>query len=171
VRCLLGAEPGDLITDRQSYVTIYTDIAKERMKNNQCPACGKPKSEWNRRTDWRCCSKECTEVFWKEHDKSLSWEIIRYRVFKRDKGVCAMCGEQMTWEFDGKQIPNDSQLVCDHIKPLAMDGEMWDMENLQTLCIECNKKKTAEDLANIAEYKKVNNKKKLHKTFKNIYIL
>lgn len=164
------------MTDRQSYVTIYTDIAKERMKNNQCPACGKPKSEWNRRTDWRCCSVKCTETFWKEHDKSLSWETVRSRVFRRDDYTCAMCGSRFVCiakhpDFKGEEYADYSKLICDHIKPLAMDGKMWDMNNLQTLCIECNKKKTAIDMAKIAEYKKINNKKKLHKTFKNIYIL
>ena len=46
----------------------------------------------------------------------------------------------------------------DHIIPIALGGDMWDMKNLQTLCKKCHNKKTKEDL------KKINSKKKLEKT-------
>jgi len=161
------------MTERQQYIRIYSKIAEKRIENNECPVCGKPKTEWNRRTDWRCCSKECTEKFYDEHDKSLHWSWVRSRVFKKDNYTCAMCGERFVIiakhpDYKGEEFADTAKLVCDHIKPLAMDGEMWDMENLQTLCIECNKKKTAFDQAIIAKYKKIKKAQKLHKTFKKV---
>jgi len=162
------------MTDREAYRIKYSKIATERMKNDQCPSCGKPKKEWTRRTDWRCCSVECTKIFDKEHDQSLNWDWVRSRIFKRDNYICAMCGERFAIvakhpDFKGEEYADSSQLICDHIVPLAMDGAMWDMDNLQTLCIECNKIKTAIDLKNIAEYKKIKDKKSKHHTFKDVY--
>ncbi len=34
----------------------------------------------------------------------------------------------------------------DHIKAVALDGEMWDEKNLQVLCVDCHKKKTNADM-------------------------
>lgn len=141
---------------RESYRRIFSPIAERRIHNTECPNCGKPKSEWERRTSWRCCSKECTEQFWKEHDESWSWDNFRLQVFKRDNGVCKMCGKKfiyMGWRTENTECPDYTKLIADHIKPLAMGGEMWDMNNLQTLCIDCNKIKTAQDMKVIAEYR------------------
>lgn len=38
------------------FVRIINEPAKSRIENNLCPSCGKPKTEWKRRTDWGCCS-------------------------------------------------------------------------------------------------------------------
>ncbi len=157
------------MTERQHFIRKYSKIAEKRIANNECPVCGKPKSEWNRRTDWRCCSKTCTENFYEQHDESLSWNWVRARVFKRDNYICAKCGRRYVVKYDGVEYADSSNLICDHIVPLAMDGEMWNMDNLQTLCIECNKIKTAQDLKNIAEYKRIKDKKTKHRTFEDIY--
>ena len=143
------------MTEREAYRQIFSPLAEKRMHNNQCPNCGKPKTEWNRRNDWRCCSTECTKEFWAEHDKSWSWENFRMQVFKRDKGVCQMCSKKFTFiSYHSKvEIPDYRVLVADHIKPLAIGGEMWDMNNLQTLCKNCNKKKTKQDMRDIANFK------------------
>jgi len=143
------------MTERESYRQIFSSIAEKRMRLNQCPNCGKPKEEWNRRTDWRCCSVKCTKEFWAEHNKSWSWQQFRYEVFKRDNFTCQKCGNRFTKysKFDGKEYPDDSNLIADHIKPLAIGGEMWEIDNLQTLCIECNKIKTRQDRKDIANYK------------------
>ena len=140
---------------RESYRRIYSPEAEKRIHNNQCPNCGKPKSEWNRRTDWRCCSTECTKEFWEKHDQSWSWQQFRLEVFKRDNYTCVKCGRKESFisEFDGKEYPESKNLIADHIKPIARGGAMWDMNNLQTLCVDCNKVKTAEDLKDIANYK------------------
>ena len=43
------------------------------------------------------------------------------------------------------------QLVADHIKPIAIGGEQWNPDNIQTLCADpCNKIKTKKDQGDIA---------------------
>ena len=144
------------MTEREVYRQIFSEIAEKRIHNDECPNCGLPKTEWKRRTDWRCCSTKCTEQFWEEHNKSWSWGNFRIQVFKRDNGICKMCKKKFTFisYHTKEEIPDYSKLIADHIKPLAIDGEMWDIKNLQTLCIDCNKIKTKKDMRDIANYRK-----------------
>lgn len=53
------------------------------------------------------------------------------KIFKRDQGVCALCHAKTgNWE-------------ADHILEWA-EGGKTELENLQTLCVPCHKRKTAE---------------------------
>lgn len=54
--------------------------------------------------------------------------------FKRDHWACVKCG------FTSR--PNSGELNADHIIPSAEGGETT-LENLETLCVPCHKKKTA----------------------------
>ena len=58
------------------------------------------------------------------------WAIVRRAAFERDGYRCVMCGRAR-------------RLRCDHILPLQLGGDPWDMENLQTLCRACHIRKTA----------------------------
>jgi|GEM_PF-1132073 len=128
------------------YKVIIKPIAKKRIALNQCPACGIPKKEWKRRTDWTCCSTECTEIFWKEMVICTSWQDLREKVLKRDNYRCVKCGS------NGRDNTNFGrvELIADHIVPIALGGDEWDINNIQTLCSECNKIKTKEDMRKIA---------------------
>ena len=58
---------------------------------------------------------------------------------------------------DGKEyavLNTYESLIVDHIVPIALGGEEWDLNNLQTLCAECNKAKTAMDQAAIAQLRR-----------------
>lgn len=59
--------------------------------------------------------------------------------FIRDSFTCQECGLRPMRE-DRPWLPDISQLECDHIIPLAREGETT-MDNLQTLCRVCNRKK------------------------------
>ncbi len=112
---------------------------RDRLDNKQCPACGKPKDEWTRRIDWNCCSSDCTTKFNKE--TIFGWGQLREKVFERDKHLCVKCG---------KEFPSYG-LIGDHITPIALGGEQWDMDNIQTLCETCDKIKTKQDHADIGK--------------------
>lgn len=49
-------------------------------------------------------------------------------------------------------------LIADHIHAIALGGDEWDINNLQTLCPECNKIKTAEDAGKIAKLREIDKK-------------
>ena len=73
----------------------------------------------------------------------------RKHIWKRDKGKCNDCGEQCTrrgWDLD-------------HVKPLMeqkgikgnkLDWTYYELNNMQTLCRPCHKKKTKKDMKNNA---------------------
>lgn len=63
------------------------------------------------------------------------WEKARRRTLKRDNGLCQPC-------LKANRITQASQV--DHIKPKAKGGTD-DEENLQAICVDCHKIKTAED--------------------------
>jgi hypothetical protein len=62
---------------------------------------------------------------------------IRYEVLKRDGGKCLLCGVSA----------KDKPLHVDHIQPKSKHGTN-DLDNLQTLCWECNNGKGNKDNTN-----------------------
>ena len=126
-----------------------------------CPMCGLHKKEWKRRTDWRCCSTKCTT---KLENQTTYWQSLRLKVFRRDKWSCVKCGK----------IDIDKEgtiLIGDHIIPICLGGDEWDMDNVQTLCIKCDKIKTKQDKVEIAKQRRIEKKQLNNKTFSshNIY--
>jgi len=145
---------------REIYKRDFSPIAEERIRNYQCPNCGKPKDEWDRRTDWRCCSKECTGDFWAKHVKILDWSVVRSQAFKRDNYICKMCKKRFVIvakhpDYKGEEYADSSKLIGDHITPIAVGGSEFDLDNIQTLCFDCNKIKTKQDMAVIAKYRRI----------------
>ena len=98
----------------------------------QCPTCTKDKMKaydrWRKTDDDRRRSKKIYD--------SKQWEIVRTEVFARDEGKCMApgCGQLVGL------IAGDFQ--CDHIRPLSLCDDPFDMENLQTLCRKCHTAKT-----------------------------
>jgi 5-methylcytosine-specific restriction endonuclease McrA len=157
---------------------IFSDEANQRIRENKCPTCGKPKCEWKRRTSWRCCSTKCTQRFYKEHVTLMSWQSLRKECFERDGWRCVKCGAQPTSlirdgyetlytkvlkteymeEYCANMATIVGPLIADHIKPIALGGEQWGLNNLQTLCSICNKDKTASDIKKIAKLRNIEKK-------------
>jgi len=190
---------------REGYKIVIFEPAKSRLKRNECPSCGKPKSEWTRRKDWRCCSEGCTGN-WIKHYVAYGWPDLRMKAFKRDRFICQKCKivqefrTESSWycenflEFKDRiekhflvrryfcrvikwgygdrwetkyyaEVPDASKLIGDHIIPIALGGDEWDLNNIQTLCIPCNKIKTSDDLTQISKARKCHN---LVKTSNNV---
>jgi len=125
------------------------------------------------------CSYECSYEWASKHSQGL----MRSRLIKRFKGVCNHCKKQMVKMNYKKDYSNlsiqefielyttfessidinneraitidDSQLILDHISPIALGGEEFNESNLQILCLDCNKIKTQKDFAEIAKARRV----------------
>lgn len=122
---------------RKGWLRDYPPEAQEKIKNKICPACNKP----NKRNAI-CCSRECSIRFFDEEFAVKDWKELRMKAIKRDDYTCRKCG---------KRDRNTSALVGDHIVPIAIGGEEFDIDNVQTLCIDCDKKKTKIDMFVIAQ--------------------
>lgn len=165
-----------MVQQRQGWRRVIPEPHATWERENKCPQCGKIKSEWKRRTDWRCCSTECSALFF--HDKVIhSWAEIREKALCRDDWRCVRCGVQPTtiirngyqgsrkvlkryydplWR--GEMAVVVEGLVGDHIVPIALGGEEFSLKNIQTLCGLCHKSKTADDVKRIARLRIIEKK-------------
>ena len=74
------------------------------------------------------CSEKCMEEF----NRNNSWFWIRKDVLRRDRYTCSICKKRLRKRF----------LDVDHIIPVKMGGQLFDKNNLRTLCKECHKAKS-----------------------------
>ena len=122
--------------------------AEERLANHVCKNCGKEycigTTGYNSK---QYCSKKCMKrwvmrvkndrrlrrMMAREHDTDITLE----KLFKRDGGVCYICGNLCSWDDvvdgnAGEQYPS-----IDHVKPLAKGGtHTWN--NIKLACRKCN---------------------------------
>lgn len=68
--------------------------------------------------------------------QTARWKRVRGFVIRRDKGLCQH-------HLNGQVFVAGTE--CDHIKPLSLGGDPYDPENIQLLCKECHKRKTAKE--------------------------
>jgi hypothetical protein len=81
------------------------------------------------------CSEECRL----QVNVLNNFKLLKKLVYKRDNYTCKICGRKFS----------PSQLECDHIKPIALGGKEFDITNLQTLCKDCHRIKTKQDMEKI----------------------
>lgn len=117
-----------------------------------CRYCGQPiykkDGKINLRAGWH---KECVEEY-----KLIYWpKETRKAVWNRDRGHCEGCGTKCGlkgWDMD-------------HRKPLIEakgDISYWKLDNLQTLCWECHKKKTGSEASMRAEARRIQKEQMKH---------
>lgn len=110
-------------------------IALDR-DNNKCVMCGSKGQK--KIVKWESLILQ-TEDSWKNWMEN-SYTIIEYFY---EKGI--LCA----W------VEDNYALIGDHIIPIALGGEQWDIDNIQTLCHKCNQIKTAQDMKKIAKERRI----------------
>jgi len=140
-----------MLNQREGYRLVILEPAKSRIARGECAACGMSKDKWARSTRWTCCSPECTTIYLTNY-YCYGWPELRMKAFRRDGFKCVRCGlnPRRIMNSSGATCSDPSQLIADHIIPIALGGAEWDLENIQTLCLVCNKTKTAIDHGHIA---------------------
>lgn len=71
-----------------------------------------------------------------------AWRRTRECVFNRDRFLCQIC--LRAGRYTAVELNGANHGICDHIKPLAECGSN-SVDNLQTICQACDKKKTHEE--------------------------
>ena len=64
-----------------------------------------------------------------ERPSRRQWGKVRLQVLDRDSWRCQKCGKAALLEID-------------HVKPLEDGGALYDLANLQTLCVGCHQAKS-----------------------------
>lgn len=104
-----------------------------------CKVCGK--LFIGKTTTSVCCSPECSKKndnrkkdkrLYKNGQPDLSINLTR--LYKRDNGICQLCGKHIDFDCDWN---SDDYPSIDHIIPIAKGGmHQWD--NVQLACRGCN---------------------------------
>jgi len=123
------------------------DELEKVKKKGFCMICQKPLIKRDKNSG-RKYHYDCWEKWYSQFAPPISWGIFKYKALERDKYTCVICGSR------------GGNLVVDHIKPISLGGEEFDLENLQTLCEHCNKKKTFYDMKTIALARKMSEDQK-----------
>lgn len=108
------------------------------------PTCNNLREKYKKSGNYR---NYCKEHSADDMRVFTSWNVLREKVLKRDNYTCVKCGFQDRKTY----CPN---VIADHIIPIALGGDEWDINNIQTLCEKCNKIKTKEDQKKIAELRR-----------------
>ena len=87
--------------------------------------------------DGQITDSELTAIYKPKFKREKISPKLRYDVLKRDGEKCVKCGN---FPFDD----NNVKLEVDHILPVTRGGKN-NLENLQTLCFECNNGKGDKD--------------------------
>lgn len=123
---------------------------EERIARGICPICETPREQWPRKHHGRCCTPECNREYYRR--TGTWWEIVRFEVAEAAGYRCATCGRDCRQVVFGKWYTG----AVDHIVPIALGGDEFDRANLQLLCEDCNRTKTRNDMARIAEVRRWN---------------
>lgn len=127
---------------------------KEEAKYHPCAVCGKPTK--NKYTCSTKCSTKRNNTR-KEQQRRIKIanalvdeDITLEGLYRRDKGICALCGEACEWNDyewrEGFKITGNNYPSLDHIIPLAKGGEhSWN--NIQLAHRICNSLKADKVLA------------------------
>lgn len=81
----------------------------------------------------------------------------QYENIMNDGYIMQHINWKVTEEFGLPRISFDKEwfnVEVDHIKAVALGGEMWDIKNMQTLCTDCHKEKTKDDMKKLKILKK-----------------
>jgi 5-methylcytosine-specific restriction endonuclease McrA len=97
-------------------------------------ACGCGTELTGRKTKW--ASRDCNDRVYKEFAilKGNSG-AIRKELFEKQEGFCQSCGVY------------DPNWHADHIHPVMLGGGACEIDNFQTLCVDCHKEKTRYQMA------------------------
>lgn len=128
------------------YFPAKAALERQRRKGF-CMICQKPLVKGDKNSG-RKYHHDCWDLWFAQYRPPMLWADFRERALKRDHHKCVKCGRKYGDRDDKGFI--HTEFVVDHIQPIALGGAEFDMDNLQTLCWECNKKKTHEDIKLIA---------------------
>jgi hypothetical protein len=123
------------------------DLARDARSDYRAPWQGDI-SDWESYLRWSAC-KEAIETFYEavkerqpqDKDPFLVTLARRYDVLKRDKFRCCICG---------RSAKDNIKLEVDHKFPKSKGGTN-DLDNLWTLCFDCNRGKKAKLLIDNAD--------------------
>lgn len=162
-----------MIHKRQGNKLIMPKEWQERMDKEECPVCGQANKRQYRCCSPACTVEFWKTAFWsmQVREKIFARDNQTCQDCKRSNApYLAWSKRAQEWSpykagidereriFTDNEVlyakyhPDDPmprepalKLEVDHIVPIALGGAEYDLNNMQTLCEECHKKKTAKE--------------------------
>ena len=144
-------------TRRKDWTCCSTDCTEEYQKQ-VIYGWGQLRLEAFKRDNFTCnhCKEqpknksECTNGFYDDPEKMLEHMKLYPASYPNLK---VLSNKPIIVEYS-----DPSKLIGDHVVPIAIGGEQWDIDNIQTLCIACDKIKTKNDQGDIAKARSIEKK-------------
>lgn len=148
-------------TCREAYSDKYAWWSEVRNKilERDNYICQKCKSSRDKHTEMCNAKKKEVILEWaKNHPDEMQTfrdeQLVRLdRRFKIDYDEIMdnywLAERQLSWDAVNKMlkgIPREPNMEVDHKVAVALGGDMWDEDNMQTMCNKCHKVKTKEDM-------------------------
>lgn len=119
----------------------------------ECAVCGKP--FWTYNPVGKTCSTKCSKKLAyarKQNripkDQMVDKDITLEALYRRDSGVCYLCGGKCDWNDKNGNIVGGMYPSIDHIIPVSRGGfHAWD--NVRLAHFECNTKKSNDIIPNV----------------------
>lgn len=135
-----------LVKSRIDLIRHINAYANKRVPK-ECAFCGD--TFYSEYPDKKYCSADCSRKANNRKrdkripkDKIIDKDITLQKLFKRDRGVCWICGCRCDWDDkriskSGYEYPGDTYPTKDHVIPVSKGGtESWD--NVRLACWKCN---------------------------------
>jgi len=150
------------MTDRRN-LNKSMDTLFPQSRSDRCRVCNEPVVDGR----WNYCSERCRDIA-NAVQRMFLWDSVREEVKRRDEYTCQECGlsKEMWWRaywqtgemindyvgIDGAPLDESARIdspsggfPVDHITPISEGGHPFDESNLQTLCQDCHREKTARE--------------------------
>lgn len=135
-----------LIKARVDLIRHINAYANKRVPK-ECDFCGE--TFYSEYPEKKYCSNDCSrKAKNRRHDKRIpknkiiDTDITLPKLYKRDGGICWICGCQCDWSDkriskSGHEYPGDTYPTKDHVIPVSKGGEeSW--HNVRLACWKCN---------------------------------
>lgn len=149
---ITGVKPSTIQMSLKRHGFIKPKI--DRPKDKECPVCGELFAGDKRKV---FCSKSCCSYFRRVQQEDrinstnlVDKDITLKKLFKRDNGICYICGVETDFNDFEKTKRNgrmlgDNYPTIEHVIPIKHGGlHSWD--NVKLACWNCNKKKYTKSL-------------------------
>ena len=119
-------------------------VAMPRKPKKSCAKQGCPEltegrfCEKHQKEEWQAYNRFYRDEFTKRFYNSRAWRKARERKL-RINPLCELCLKE------GKLV---AASIVDHVVPIKEGGEVWDLDNLQSLCKTCHERKGAAERFN-----------------------
>lgn len=147
---------GKLSAERNRQKAKPEQLSFKFIYSGKCVVCGSPFETLNpaQRTCGKKCSKKLKYARMSNRipkEQIIDKDITLEALYRRDSGVCYLCGKQCDWNDKRDNCVGDNYPSIDHIHPVSKGG-LHSWKNVRLAHMKCNIEKSDAVLSNEGQY-------------------